>query len=123
MPAAPALALLSEGTLTADADAYLIKETMKLLVIHAQYPETLELFSRLSPRDQSRPMVQLQYAAALAGTGKFAEAEAVLLQNGGLELPDGREGDVKITSLFLEIEAALGRPDAPVPLSIDYRTK
>lgn len=123
MPVKSALALLSEAALTPDADAYLVKETMKLLVIHEQYPETLALYAKLSDRDRSRPMVQLQYAAALAGIGKYTEAEAVLLQNGGLELPDGREGDIKITALYLEIEKALGRPDAPVPFNIDYRTK
>ena len=117
------LKLLTEAALCPEADAYLIKETLKLLTIHGKFPETLALYSQLKPRDQHRPTALLHYAAALAGTGRNAEAEAVLLRDGGLELPDAREGDVKITALFQQVEAALGRPDASIPTAIDYRTK
>ena len=118
-----ALALMTEAALCPEADAYLVKETMKLLALHEKYLEILALYPRLKPSDRNRPTVRLHYAVGLAGVGRWAEAEDILLQDDGLELPDAREGDVKITSLFMRVEDALGRPDTPVPPAIDYRTK
>lgn len=72
-----------------------------------------------------RPTVRLQYAAALFRTGSPREALAILTENGGLELPDAREGDIMISHLYLDILKALGLTEAqcPMPPTIDYRTK
>ena len=72
-----------------------------------------------------RPTVRLQYAAALFRTGNPQEALDILTGNGGLELPDAREGDIMISHLYLEILKALELTEAqcPMPLKIDYRTK
>ena len=117
--ASGAMELLKEAVLKPEADAYLVKEALKLMVIHGEYDMVIGLYGQLSELDRKRPMVKLQYAFALAECNRKPEASAILLENGGLELPDAREGDVKITDLYL----ALAGKDAAVPEAIDYRTK
>lgn len=120
-----ALDMLTEAALLPEADAYLVKETAKLLVIHGEYSAMLDFYHALPQEHRNRPTVRLQYAAALFRTGNPQEALDILTGNGGLELPDAREGDIMISHLYLEILKALGLTEAqcPMPLKIDYRTK
>ena len=114
-----ALEMLAECSLMKEADAYLIKENLKLLNIHNACGLALDVFGKLAPHDRKRPMVQFQYAVALAGVNQREKALAVLLQGNGLELPDAREGETTITKLFIELN---GR-DKPIPQVLDYITK
>ena len=126
------LPLLEEAILLPEADAYLVKECLKLMTINHDWSRVLSVYPRLRQEDQRRPMVQLQKAAALAGTGKLEEAEAILTAGGGLELPDAREGDVSITSLYVQIKKEKLRragkdPESfreeEIPFRINYNTK
>ena len=114
-----ALDMLAECMLMPQADAYLIKENLKVLNLHKAYAIVLDSIKQLSNRDRQRPMVQLQYAIALAGTGQKQQALEVLLQNNGLELPDAREGETAISGLFIGLT---GNSDS-IPPVLDYRTK
>ena len=120
-----ALALLDEAARLPEADAYLVKDILKLLVLHGRNAEAVSLYEALPPIHQARPMAKLQYAMALARTGKEAEAEAILLENGGLQLPDAREGAGEITDLFIKLQKNRGIPEdqIEIPLVIDYRLK
>ena len=51
------------------------------------------------------------------------QAHEILLENGGLELPDAREGEADITKLYLELLGQAGIPGMEIPLALDYRTK
>ena len=120
-----ALAMLDEAARMPEADAYLVKDVLKLLVLHGRNAEAISLYEVLPPIHQARPMAKLQYAMALARTGKEAEAEAILLENGGLQLPDAREGAGEITDLFIKLQKNKGIPEdqIDIPLVIDYRLK
>ena len=83
----------------------------------------ISVFESLSSEHRNRPSARLQYAKALANTGKTKQAHEILLENGGLELPDAREGEADITKLYLELLGQAGIPGMEIPLALDYRTK
>ncbi|HBJ95508.1 MAG TPA: hypothetical protein DDZ11_03275, partial [Lentisphaeria bacterium] len=118
-------AILMEAALLPEADAYLVKETAKLLNILGAHDSMLDFYHALPQEHRMRPTVRLQYAAALFRTGNPQDALGILTENGGLELPDAREGDIMISHLYLDILKALGLTEAqcPMPPKIDYRTK
>lgn len=120
-----ALQLLDQAARMPEADAYLVKEVLKLLVQYQKYEDVRSLYRALPEIHQHRPMARLQYAFALANTGKQDDAEALLTDQGGLKLPDAREGIVDITKLFLQLQEQKGisAEQAQVPPAIDYRTK
>ena len=119
------LQLLAEAARCPEADAYLVKDVLKLLILEKEYQTVLDLYPALAPIHQKRPMAKLQYAYALARTGKLAEAENVLLENGGLYLPDAREGAVDITHLYIWLQEQKGIPaeKIQVPTVLDFRMK
>ena len=71
----------------------------------------------------------MTYAFALLRIGKFVDAEAVLNRDGGLSVTDIREGEISLTSLYIEIEKAkaaekgmtLDIADIEVPRQFDFR--
>ena len=66
---------------------------------------------------------------ALLYTGRPEEAEAILMENGGLEVPQLREGEGSLSILYQEIQCAKaekrGEKIAPesveVPNKLDFR--
>ena len=124
-PSGIALELLREAALSSDTDAYLVKEVLKLFAASGEFQETIALYEALPEIHRCRPMAKLQYACALARSGRLDDAEKILLENGGLELPDAREGLVDITDLYLRIKEQQGIPAGQirVPEAIDYRTR
>ena len=120
-----ALTFLRMAALAPEADAYLVKEVLKQFVQYEKYAETVALYEALPELHRRRPMAKLQYACGLAHTGRVDEAEKILVGNGGLELPDAREGIVDITKLFFWIKEQQGVPADRIrmPEAIDYRTK
>lgn len=73
--------------------------------------------------------ISMYYAFALLRIGQIAEAEAVLHANGGLQVTDIREGEISLTSLFIEIEQAkaiekhlaFDADNVQVPRRFDFR--
>ncbi len=118
-----ALNMLDEAARQPEADAYLVKEVLKLLAQNKRDAQTIALYEALPAIHQSRPMAKLQYAFALAHTGRYDEAEALLLEDGGLKLPDAREGIGDITTLYMDLQKRKGIPEdqIEIPLAIDYR--
>ena len=61
--------------------------------------------------------------------GRLDEAETIILENGGLDLPDLREGEVAISALYIFIQVEKARqngielsPDkVKVPFTLDLR--
>ena len=78
---------------------------------------------------QADGRVAMTYAFALLRTGKVAESETILWRDGGLSVTDIREGEISLTSLYMEIEktkaAAAGitleDADIEVPRRFDFR--
>ena len=119
------LQLLAEAARCPEADAYLVKDVLKLLILEKDYQTVLDLYPTLAPIHQTRPMAKLQYAYALARTGQNEEAEKILMENGGLYLPDAREGAVDITNLYIWLQEQKGIPadQITVPTVLDFRMK
>lgn len=119
-----ALSYMEEAAKSPEADAYLIKECFKLLVIYKKYEGILALYDALPEKDRKRPNIRTHYAAALFHTGKAQEALDALMKDGPLDPTDVREGESFLTALYLDIQHALGNADAEksVPLSMDFRT-
>lgn len=61
------------------------------------------------------------YISALYHTGKAKEALELLEENGGLEIPDIREGEDSIAQLYLDIQKTLTGKDVPLPFKYDFR--
>lgn len=71
--------------------------------------------------------VAMYCAFALLRTGKIDEAEALLMRDGGLSVTDIREGEISLTSLYLDVaKARSGKEDfdpadVDVPRRFDFR--
>ncbi len=121
--------LLAEAALTSDADAYLIKDALKHLVKWEKNALAVTVFDNLREPDRKRPMVRFLYASALAALERYEEAESILLENGGLDVPDVREGERSLTGLWIKIRGELlkkaGKDPAEalkdIPYILDYR--
>ena len=74
-------------------------------------------------------MNKIYYITALLNTGHPEEAEALLMENGGLEVPQLREGEGSLSNLYTAIQCAkaekqgikLDPEKVEVPKKIDFR--
>ena len=106
-------------------DPFLVKEALKVLVYLHDWQRGADLLPKLAPEIGELPMVKFLRAAVLTGQGKLAEAEALLLADGGLDIPDVREGENSVSQLYLEIQRQKGVDPAncPVPPALDLRMR
>jgi len=110
-------------------DKSFLKEVFKMLLELEAYGKMLELSSLLDEKLLALPLIKFMRAYALAYTGKIDEAEAILLENGGLDIPDIREGENSTSGLYLYIqEQKAKRNNQPfdakkttVPFMLDLR--
>ena len=125
-----ALTLLETLALANPDDSALVKECLKVFVeLQGEPRRILAICDRLNTELQMKPLLCFFRAYALAHTGKFEEAEAILTRNGGLEIPDIREGENSISDLYLDIQLAkahqqgirLTRDQVRVPFKLDLR--
>ena len=110
-------------------DKSFLKEVFKMLLELEDYGKMLELSSLMKKEIRAFPLMKFMRANALAHTGKFMEAEAILLENGGLEIPDIREGENSTSGLYLYIQEQKAKRDQrpfdaeniQVPFELDLR--
>ena len=110
-------------------DKSFLKEVFKMLLGLGAYDKMLELSSLLDEKILAFPLIKFMCAYALACTGKIDEAEVILLENGGLDIPDIREGENSTSGLYLYIqEQKAKRNNQPfdakksaVPFMLDLR--
>ena len=112
----------------APEDASVLKFALRVLLEARQYGEALRLIAAAPPELQRLPRVRLSEAQALVGLERLEEAEAILLQAGGLIVPDIREGEQTMSEVWLALQQkkyGLGREAAekiaPVPYRMDFR--
>ena len=77
------------------------------------------------------PAFKVRYyrAAATAYLGDIDTAEAMLLENGGMEIPDIREGEISTSDLWIYIQQERARrsgkdlkaEDIEIPYALDFR--
>ena len=110
-------------------DASLAKEAMEFLCAAGKHEEAIELASELPEDVRSIGRVKIYITMAHINLGHVEEAEAVLYEDGGIVLPDIREGELIITDLYLRILEQkakragedFDRATAKVPPQFDYR--
>ena len=85
-------------------DKSFLKEVFKMLPGLGAYDKMLELSTLIDKKVLSFPLMKFMRAYALAYTGKIDEAEVILLENGGLDIPDIREGENSTSGLYLYIQ-------------------
>ncbi len=122
LPAAEWLPLLREAVGLGPEDGYLIKETMKLHIVYKNYAEALAFYAGLSEKLRQRPMLRYLYADALAHQGEVEKAEAIIMEDGGLDIPDLREGETSISELYIYIQRQKHRTgEIEIPYRLDIR--
>lgn len=105
------------------------KEVLKMLLGLEEYGKMAELLDTMSPVVRQRPLIRFMEACVCAHTGKLTEAENILMTDGGLDIPDIREGENSTSQLYIYIQQkkaeAVGIPFDPakveVPFAIDLR--
>ena len=103
-----------------NSDVSLVKEALKILAEQAAWNEILLLYSELPKDITARPMICLLYATALAHTGKIEDAWNILHKNGGLEIPDLREGEASISELYTYLFRRRQKLSEDMPVKIPY---
>lgn len=109
--------------------AMLAQHAVRMLHDDARWEALLQLEAQLSDAVRALPRVRLYTAFACVHTGDLARAEALLWQDGGLIVPDVREGETSVTGLWMALEEAKalrdGRPfdrdTARPPHIFDFR--
>lgn len=90
------------------ANASLLAEAATALLAHGRPGRALALIKRAQPAMQERGRIRFLLARALAAAGDICGAAAILTD--GVEVPDIREGEDSLRSLWRQI-----RPADPVP--------
>lgn len=111
------------------SDVSLARQSLALALRAGKHSEIMQAYESAPARVQADGRVAMLYAFALLRTGKTAEAETVLHRDGGLSVTDIREGEISLTSLYMEIEKtkaaekgiALEDADIEVPRRFDFR--
>ena len=123
-----AAAYARQAVEAAPEDASVLKFALRVLLEARQHGEALRLIAAAPPELRQLPRVRLSEAQALAGLDRLEEAEAILLQDGGLIVPDIREGEQTMSEVWLTLQQkkrGLSREAAekaaPVPYRMDFR--
>ena len=127
--ATAAAALCAKASRMRLHDASLAKEAMELLVDAGMNAEAIALSKEFPEEVSSIGRVKIYIAKAYINLGDADAAEAIFYRDGGLVLPDIREGELIITDLYLrmlELRAKAAGEDfdratAKVPPQFDYR--
>lgn len=110
-------------------DPTFVREALQTMCEGKFYETVLECWEKLPEDLKEIPMNKIFLITALLYTGRPEEAEAILMENGGLEVPQLREGEGSLSILYQEIQCAKaekrGEKIAPesveVPNKLDFR--
>ena len=105
------------------------KEALKMLLGLEEYEKMSRLLEHMTNEVRQKPLIRFMESCICAHTGKLDEALAILMENGGLNVPDIREGENSTSQLYIFIQQkkaeAAGLPFDPakvdVPFAIDLR--
>ena len=111
------------------SDVSLARQSLALALSAGKHEEIAAAYTFAPKAVKVDGRVAMIYAFALLRMGKVAEAEEVLLRDGGLSVTDIREGEISLTSLYVEIQRAkataegitLDTADIDVPRQFDFR--
>lgn len=119
---------LAKASAMRPCDISLAKEALVTLSDAKNYSGINALIDKL---DESIYTGKVKYyrAASKAYLGDIDEAEAMLIENGGMEIPDIREGEISTSELWVYIQQERARrrgetlkaEDVKVPYELDFR--
>jgi len=123
-----ALTMLAAARM-APSDDNLCKMTAKTLAAAGLWDVLADYVDGLPDAQKKLPRVRLYLAVSAEGRGDLDLAEAILEEDGGLEIPDIKEGEISITELWFSIaekKAArdglpFDRATAKPPKKFDFR--
>ena len=110
-------------------DPTYLKEALQAICEENCYESVLEMLDGLPEDLKQRPFSRVCYIAALINTGKLDEAESILMENGGLKVPQLREGERSLSELYIKLQilkaAREGKELEPsqitVPPNLEFR--
>ena len=85
-------------------DVSLARDAMRFVMQAGRFADAVRLYETLPEQVRAHGNMRLMYARSLAETGRCGEAHDILYENGGLEIPDLREGENSITDLWFFLE-------------------
>lgn len=111
------------------SDLSLAKDTFRILSENGQFQEIIDIYNEMDEELQRVGKLKYYLANSYAHLGQIEKAEGILFENGGLIIPDIREGEVMITDLWLYIEAQKSKRQnkpfdinsAEIPPNLDFR--
>lgn len=111
---------VSRGILMRPDDLSYLKDGFKLLSMAGGWQELLNLYETLDQNLQADGRLTFYRAMALYETGSTEEAYRLLFKDGGMSLPDIREGERAIGELWLEIHKKMTGECGEVPYRFDF---
>ncbi len=111
------------------SDVSLARQAFALALREKLHSEIMTAYEAAPENVRSDGRVAMNYAFALLREGRIDKAEAVLYRNGGLSVTDIREGEISLTSLYIDIQTkraemrgeTIDPADVDVPRQFDFR--
>ncbi len=109
----------------------MLRDYFEILVRFGEYRRVRDEFASLPTGLQKDGRLRYGVVRALTGEGQLEAAQALMLEDGGLQIPDLREGDNLLSDAWLDIQQkkaeekgeVFHRETAPVPQQLDFRMK
>ena len=111
---------ISKGIRMRQDDLSYGKDGFKLLSLSGGWQELLNLYETLPPTLQADGRLTFYRAMAFYETGCTEEAYGLLMKDGGMSLPDIREGERALGELWTEIHKKMTGEDKTVPYQFDF---
>lgn len=96
-------------------DLSAVREAFKYICQSGEYAYLISVYDKLASPVKEDGRVRFYLADAYAKSGHTDKAEAILYENGGLIVPDIREGETTITDLWEFIERAKAGDESKLP--------
>ncbi|MBQ7153634.1 MAG: DUF5107 domain-containing protein [Clostridia bacterium] len=110
-------------------DVNLSREALIVMAGHGMFREMLAVYDKMPQKVRKDGRVSINYLRALIECGELEKAEKLLLGNGGLVIPDIREGETSLTNLWYLLQEkkaqkegrTFDRDAVTPPESLDFR--
>lgn len=106
------------------SDDYSVAQSvMNLFMQTGNYKEAMEIYDLLDEKVKYAPRLRMYISMCYLKTGDAQKAEEILYENGGLDVPDYREGEKFLNNLYKGIRMAKygeNEDDIEVPMQFNY---
>lgn len=106
------------------SDDYSVAQSvMNLFMQTGNYKEAMEIYDLLDEKVKYAPRLRMYLSMCYLKTGDAQKAEDILYENGGLDVPDYREGEKFLNNLYKGIRMAKygeKEDDIEVPMQFNY---